>query len=248
MSRSLVLFLLGLITSAPALAQDWQLDILVFERDDGRAFDPEQSGQFKAIDWPELLPIDNELAVPLQEVSFDVVQNAAAQGVQLLPPETSSLQDAADKLNRSGRYQVLTQYSIRVAQKSTTPALRVHHGAALRLLPNEQREPQINGMDYWRSQPDLAPPVEAETLYGWFRLSHQIHPILSMDMSFLRAIEGAFPLQINPDGVREYFRDQVNQYRLKSERMLRDGKIAYFDHPQLGVLARLTQIARQGRE
>ncbi|MGJ8670045.1 MAG: CsiV family protein [Oceanococcus sp.] len=245
MTRILPFFFLGLLWLVPVQAQEWQLDILVFERDTGAVFDPKQSGQFKPIDWPELLPIDNELGIPLTEVPFSVSQAASARGIQILNNTSFSLLDAARKLNSSGRYQVLTQHSLRFPQKTVTPVMRLHYGAPLRLMPREQRETVVDGTEYWRSQPDLAPPIDAETLFGWFQLSHEIHPILSMDMSYLRAIQAAFPLQVTPDGVREYYRDQVNQYRLKSERMLRAGKIAYFDHPQLGVLARLTNLSDQ---
>lgn len=238
----LPLFIALLASLSPAQAADWQLDILVFERDARAAFDPNETGRFQALDWPAMLAIDNDAGVPLDEIPFEVQQSAREQGVQLLAPENSSLRDAARRLNSSGRYAVLTEHSVRFSQKSVTPPMRLHDGAALRLLPRDERPPLADSMAYWRSAPDLAPPVDTESLYGWFRLAHQIHPILSLDISYLRTAPGAFPIQVTPDGTREYYRDQISQFRLKAERMLRDGKIAYFDHPRLGVLARLTAI------
>ncbi len=248
MIRALLLFMASLLWLSPALAAQWQLDILVFERDGRAAFDPAETGRFQALNWPELLPIDHDAGVPLDDIPFEVQQNAATRGIELLPADASSLRDAARKLNSSGRYVVLTEHSLRFDQKSVTPAMRLHDGAALRLLPRDERPAIADSMAYWRSQPDLAPPVETETLFGYFRLAHQIHPILSLDISYLRTVPGAFPLQVTPDGVREYYRDQISQFRLKAERMLRDGKIAYFDHPRLGVLARLTDLKPQPTE
>lgn len=238
-------FLLILLTFCSlAQAADWQLDILVFERDASAAFDPDKSGRFHALDWPEMLALDNDAGVPLQRLPQAKQQAADNQGVSILPNSSSSLRSAVRRLNSTGRYQVLTQHSIRIRQNTTTPPMRLQDGVRVRLLPHEQRQPQYDSARYWQSTPDLAPAVDTQTLYGWFRLSHQRHPIVSMDISYLRPAPGVFPLQTTPDGVREYYRDQVSQFRLKAQRKLRDGKMAYFDHPRLGVLARLTKLSQ----
>lgn len=240
-----LLFLALVLSASHAQAAEWQLDILVFERDMQAAFDPAETGTYRALDWPEMLAIDSDPGVPLSDVPIQIVQAAQSRGVIVQSVQNSSLQSAARRLNATSRYRVLTEHSLRIAQKSTTPPLRIHDGERLRLIARDSRPAAMNSMDYWRSQPDLAPPVETETLFGWIQFEHQIHPMLSMDLSYLRVAPEAFAVNMTPDGQREYYRDQVGQYRLKAERRLRDGKLAYFDHPRIGVLARLTAIGAQ---
>ncbi len=239
---SRILFLALALATGVVQAAEWQLDILVFERDMHAAFDPAETGTYRALDWPEMLAIDSDPGVPLSDVPIQIVQAAQARGVIVQGLENSSLQSAARRLNGTSRYRVLTEHSLRLRQKSSTPPLRIHDGERLRLVARDTRSVAMSSMDYWRSQPDLAPPVETETLFGWVQFEHQIHPMLSMDLSYLRVAPEAFAVNMTPDGQREYYRDQVGQYRLKAERRLRDGKLAYFDHPRIGVLARLTAI------
>ena len=242
MTQFRIVFLAVFLFATAAQASEWQLDILVFERDVNAAFDPAETGTFQTLNWPELVPIDNDPGVPLSDVPIQVQQSARAYGVVVQNLDNSSLNAAARRLSSSGRYRVLTEHSLRIAHKASTPALRIHAGERLRLIARDTRSANMSSMEYWRSQPDLAPPVDTETLTGWVKFEHHIHPMLSLDLSYLRVAPQAFAVNLTPDGQREFYRDQVGQYRLKAERRLRDGKLAYFDHPRIGVLVRLTEI------
>ncbi len=242
MTLARFIFLPILLFGTTAQASEWQLDILVFERDVNAAFDPAETGTFQALNWPEMVAIDSDPGVPLSDVPIQVQQSAQAHGVIVQYLDNSSLNAAARRLSSSGRYRVLTEHSMRIAQKASTPALRIHAGERLRLIARDTRPVSMSSMEYWRSQPDLAPPVETETLTGWVQFEHHIHPMLSMDLSYLRVAPDAFAVNLTPDGQREFYRDQVGQYRLKAERRLRNGKLAYFDHPRIGVLVRLSEI------
>lgn len=237
--------LLLVFISAPASATDkqWRLDILVFERDTAAAV-ASHKGRFQDIAWPAMLAIDNEAGNPLPDASFDVVQAAQAQGIAIFPLQTSSLRDAAKRLNSTGRYQVVAEYSIGLARNTVSPPMRLHNRIPIRLQARDTRDPYMSSVDYWQSQPDLEPPTDTETLIGWFQLEHRTHAMLNLDISYLRIMPGIFPIQLTPEGVREYYRDQVLQYRLKTSRKLNPGKLAYFDHPRFGVLARLTDPAQ----
>ncbi len=235
-----------LLVSHLALAENqWRLELIVFERDQGAAYSPSDAWTFKPVTWPELLPLDAKLAgfAGLDEAPPQfILQAASRQGIAILPFSGASLSTAANKLDRSGRYRLLSQYSLVFAQNTTTPYLQMHDGKALRLVARDTRQDSGSMMDYWLSAPDLDPPVDTEGLYGWARLDHQIHPILQLDLSYQRVLPGVFPNTVDPDGRLEYFRDQVLQYRIRAERRLRPGLTAYFDHPQIGVLARLSLV------
>ncbi len=244
--RALVLCSLLLAATAsaqPKAGKIWQLDLVAFERSSGAgSFD--DTWNFRPIDWPDMLALEAEfLSVSRNQAPpLHVAEHARAQGIEILPLSSSQLAGASSRLQRSGRYRVLSEHSLRFRQNSRTPHLRMQGGDHLRLVGRDSRSVGSSAMDFWLSSPDLEPPVNARVFDGWVRLDHQIHPILELDLSLLKLLPGVYPLQTDPDGRLEYFRDQVQQYRMRQERRLRPGLTAYFDHPRIGVLARLTEI------
>ncbi len=244
------ILLCSLLLAATASAQPsadklWQLDLVAFERSSGSGaggFD--ETWNFRPIDWPEMLPLEaDHLRIASDESQpLFVTEQARAQGIVIMPLAGSQLAAASSRLQRSGRFRVLSEHSLRFRQNSRTPYLRLQGGDFLRLVGRDSRSNSRSAMDFWLSSPDLEPPVNARIFHGWARLDHQIHPILELDLSLLELLPGVYPLQTDPDGRQEYFRDQVQQFRMRQERRLRPGLTAYFDHPRIGVLARLSEI------
>jgi hypothetical protein len=229
-------------TDQAGQGSQWQLDVLIFDRDRNAASSADTAWTFRAIDWPERLPLDGGLTDSEGTPASFITQVARQQGVQILPPTQSTLAQAASKLNHTGRYEVISHYSVLVRQHGKTPLLQVQDNVPLRLVARDTRQESQSTMEYWLSAPDLAPPLDTERMQGWVQLDHDIHAILKLDISFLRVLPGVFPIEVTPDGRKEYFRDQVQQYRLQTQRKLEAGTIAYFDHPRIGVLARLTPV------
>lgn len=245
--RALILCSLLLAATAsaqPATGKFWQLDLVAFERTGGAGTAFDDTWNFRPIDWPEMLPLESDhLRITSdQSQPLHVTEQAQSQGISILPLAGSALAAASSRLQRSGRYRVLSEHSLRFRQNTRTPHLRLQGGDHLRLVARDNRSASSSAMDFWLSSPDLEPPVNARIFHGWARLDHQIHPILELDLSLLELLPGVYPLQTDPDGRQEYFRDQVQQYRMRQERRLRPGLTAYFDHPRIGVLARLTEI------
>lgn len=247
LSTLLLIFpLLGLAREEKAY---WQLDLLVFERPTHNLSGFAETWTFKPIEWPaELMPIDTHtlLADEFGETPLYVEKQARKSGIHIRSVASSRLTGAADKLARAG-YQVLSQHSLRFAQKRSTPQMRLQGLSHLRLVARDTRSNSLSMMDYWLSAPDLDPPMDAQALFGWVRLDHQIHPILSFDLRLLKVLPGIFPNVVDPDGREEYYRDQVQQFRMREERRLRPGLTAYFDHQRLGMLARLSEIRIQAK-
>ncbi len=231
---------------AAASEERWQLDLVAFERLQSERSGFSETWTFKPITWPQpllaLAPAMPSMA-DADTLPLYITGPAREQGIQILSAQGSRLFAAGDKLRRSGRYRILSQHSLRFAQKTRTPKLELRGSQALRLVARDTRQAGASMMDYWLSQPDLAPPMDAEDFFGWVQLDHAIHPILQFDVSLLLVLPGVLPNEVDPDGRQEYFRDQVQQFRLQQERRLRPGLTAYFDHPKLGLLARLTAVA-----
>ena len=209
--------LLGLGAAQAQSAQDaWQLDVIVFERNLASSGYEREARQFRRIDWPALLDIDapEVNSEPGALPPMHVIDAARAQGILIRSGQQSSLDAAAGKLARASSYAVLAHHSLRFASKTRTPRIKLHDGLALRLAARDTRAESGSLLDYWSSAPDLEAPVDTERLYGWMQLDHDFHPILKLDISLNVPMSRITPYQVDPDGRREYFRDQILQFRL----------------------------------
>lgn len=238
-SRRAALLAITLLLSLGVHAQpQWQLDIVVFERSLSPPVEYDPSWAFARPDWlPTAAPL-------LYSDQASAATAPVADGGR--PPDStrraSALAGAISRLDSSGAYRVLSTASWRLPKKQRSETLALHAGSPMRLVAREALWGGSSAIDYWLSAPDLAPPVEIHGLEAVVNFSHDVVPIVALDISYVLPLVGMEPRQIDPDGRLEYFRDQVQQFPMHGQRSLKPGQPAYFDHFRLGVLAQLSEV------
>ncbi len=216
-----------------APAERWlRLDLVVFERVRAAPSYLNDAWRFRN-DGPALAV---DAADPLALARVEVLT---------LPREQHQLANLAAALDRRGGYRVLLEQTFiqPPRARAEAPPLRVHDQIALALRDT----PSFSDSGFSWMAPDSAlafaqPPVWVDRLDGTVTFFRERYLHLALDLGLIEPLAGIPAPAVDPDGRLEYEVGNVQSYRIRTQRRVRTDEVHYFDHPEFGVLAKLSWI------